>query len=54
MERTAHAIDPMPFAEMEALSEAVPRHFYERSAIDVSRGLLGKILVHGRTAGVIV
>src|SRR5450432_2138840 len=54
MNSSAHAIDPMPFAEMEALSEAVPLHFYERPAIDVSRGLLGKILVHHRTAGVII
>jgi DNA-3-methyladenine glycosylase len=54
MKRSARAIDPMPFREMEALSEVVPREFYEGSAIDVSRGLLGKILVHGRTAGVII
>ena len=30
------------------------RHFYERPTIDVARGLLGKIVVHGPTAGVIV
>jgi DNA-3-methyladenine glycosylase len=30
------------------------RAFYERDSIAVSRGLLGKILVHGETAGVIV
>ena len=32
----------------------LPRSFYLRGAIDVSRDLLGKILVHGRTAGIIV
>src|SRR5579863_4096512 len=32
----------------------LPRSFYRRSAIEVSRDLLGKILVHGRAAGMIV
>jgi DNA-3-methyladenine glycosylase len=54
MNRSARAIDPMPFEEMEALSEVLPRKFYERPAVEVSRGLLGKILVHRRTAGVII
>jgi DNA-3-methyladenine glycosylase len=30
------------------------RSFYQRATIDVARGLLGKVLVHGPTAGVIV
>src|SRR5580658_435060 len=30
------------------------RAFYKRGTVDVVRGLLGKILVHGATAGVIV
>jgi DNA-3-methyladenine glycosylase len=30
------------------------RAFYERPTIDVSRGLLGKVLVHGPTAGIVV
>jgi DNA-3-methyladenine glycosylase len=30
------------------------RRFYERPTVDVARDLLGKVLVHGRTAGVIV
>ena len=54
MIRSARAIDPLPFAEMEARSEVLPREFYARPTIDVSRELLGKILVHGQTAGVIV
>ena len=32
----------------------LPRAFYDRAAVDVARGLLGKILVHGPTAGIIV
>src|SRR5215510_7671960 len=30
------------------------RSFYDRPTIDVSRDLLGKIVVHGKTAGMIV
>jgi DNA-3-methyladenine glycosylase len=30
------------------------RHFYERATVDVARDLLGKVLVHGPTAGIIV
>jgi DNA-3-methyladenine glycosylase len=30
------------------------RNFYDRHTVEVARDLLGKVLVHGRTAGVIV
>jgi len=45
---------PMSMAELEEQSETLPREFYERDTAQVSRDLLGKILVHGRVAGVIV
>lgn len=35
-------------------SSIVPRKFYERSATEVARDCLGKIVVHGKTAGRIV
>src|SRR6185436_3916487 len=34
--------------------EILPREFYMPPAADVARALLGKLLVHGRTAGRIV
>ena len=40
--------------ELEAQSEILSREFYERPTVEVARDLLGKILVHGRTAGVII
>ena len=32
----------------------LPRNFYARSTVQVARDLLGKVLVHGPTAGIIV
>src|ERR1700679_2172916 len=32
----------------------LPRSFYRRGAVEVARDLLGKVLVNGRTAGIIV
>jgi DNA-3-methyladenine glycosylase len=32
----------------------LPRRFYQRSSVEVSRDLLGKVLVHGQVSGIIV
>jgi len=37
-----------------AFGPILKRDFYERPAVAVARGLLGKVLVHGATAGLIV
>jgi DNA-3-methyladenine glycosylase len=47
-------IDHISLADLLARSQILPRTFYERPTADVSRDLLGKILVNGRSAGVIV
>jgi DNA-3-methyladenine glycosylase len=54
MKSLRRAMNQMSMADLEARSETVPREFYERDTVQVSRELLGKILVHGGVAGVIV
>jgi DNA-3-methyladenine glycosylase len=46
--------DALPYADLARRSEALPERFYARPAAEVARDLLGKILVHGETAGRIV
>lgn len=46
--------DPVSYRQLEGETEILPRAFFERSAVEVARALLGKILLHGRTGGMIV
>ncbi len=47
-------VDRVPLARLLAESEVLPRSFYARPTPVVARELLGKCLLHGRTAGIIV
>jgi DNA-3-methyladenine glycosylase len=38
----------------QEIVRGLPRSFYERATVDVARDLLGKVLVHGPAAGIIV
>jgi DNA-3-methyladenine glycosylase len=44
----------MSFARLTSASSTLERDFYARPAVEVARECLGKILVHGKTAGRIV
>jgi DNA-3-methyladenine glycosylase len=44
----------IPFTQLLENSTILPRDFYDRPVIEVARDCLGKILVHGKTAGRIV
>lgn len=46
--------DRIAIGDLKVASSILPRDFYARPAAGVARDLLGKILVHGRTAGRIV
>jgi DNA-3-methyladenine glycosylase len=46
--------DPWPLTRLHAASKVVPLLFYEAPTVQVARALLGCVLLHGPTAGMIV
>ena len=44
----------VPLRQLLAKSEVLPETFYRRPTIEVAKDVLGKVLVHGPTAGLIV
>jgi DNA-3-methyladenine glycosylase len=46
--------DPWPLRQLLRETEPVRLQFFERPTVDVARDLLSCVLVHGRTAGMIV
>jgi DNA-3-methyladenine glycosylase len=50
----AGLVDPWPLVRLRAATRTVPIRFYAQTAIQVARGLLGCVVLHGETAGMIV
>jgi DNA-3-methyladenine glycosylase len=48
------ARDPWPLRKLLAATRVIPREFYARSTVEVARALLGCVIRHGATAGMIV
>lgn len=44
----------IPLSRLRSESKVLTREFYSRPTIEVARDLLGKVIVHGDTAGMIV
>jgi DNA-3-methyladenine glycosylase len=50
----AALVDPWPLTRLRAATSVVPIRFYEAFTIEVARSLLGCVVLHGPTAGMIV
>jgi len=46
--------DPWPLAKLRRATTVLPRSFYARPTVEVARDLIGKVILHGDTAGRIV
>jgi len=46
--------DRIPYEQLAVETEILPEAFFARATVEVARDLLGKVLVHRRTAGMIV
>ncbi len=46
--------DPWPLATLRRETTVLPRAFYTRPTIEVAHDLIGKVILHGKTAGRII
>jgi DNA-3-methyladenine glycosylase len=47
-------VDPWPLAKLRRETTVLPRAFYARPTVEVAHDLIGKVILHGETAGRII